>query len=68
MTFMDRWRPLTQDGLLAAVMAVLLSVIVFYTPHAGTLDFAAVLAARSRSSPGDGLPWCRCSSARPACS
>ena len=41
---MDRWRPLAQDGLLAAVMAILLSVIVFYTPHAGALDFAAVLA------------------------
>ncbi|MEV6866872.1 sensor histidine kinase [Streptosporangium subroseum] len=43
MMFMDRWRPLAQDGLLAAVMAILLSVIVFYTPHAGALDFAAVL-------------------------
>ncbi|AWS43844.1 two-component sensor histidine kinase [Streptosporangium sp. 'caverna'] len=44
MMFMDRWRPLAQDGLLAAVMAILLSVIVFYTPNAGALDFAAVLA------------------------
>jgi signal transduction histidine kinase len=42
--FMDRWRPLAQDGLLAAVMAILLSVIVFDTPRAGVLDLAAVLA------------------------
>lgn len=41
---MDRWRPLAQDGLLAAVMALLLSVIVFNTPRAGMLDLAAVLA------------------------
>jgi signal transduction histidine kinase len=44
MSFIDRWRPLAQDGLLAAVMAILVSVIVFYMPRAGALDLAAVLA------------------------
>ncbi|MBC6463249.1 sensor histidine kinase, partial [Actinomadura sp. HBU206391] len=44
MRFMDRSRPLAQDGLLAAGMAVLLSVVVLYTPHAGALDLSAVLA------------------------
>ncbi|WP_031163389.1 sensor histidine kinase [Streptosporangium roseum] len=44
MRFTGRWRPLAQDGLLAAVMAVLLSVVVFNTPRAGALDLAAVLA------------------------
>lgn len=41
---MDRWRPLAQDALLAAAMAILLSVVMFITPRAGTLDLAAVLA------------------------
>lgn len=41
---MDRLGPLAQDGLLAAVMAVLLTVVVSITPGAGVLDFAAVLA------------------------
>ncbi|GAA2444072.1 histidine kinase [Actinomadura vinacea] len=40
---MDRWPPLAQDGLLAAAMAVLLSVVVFVAPHAGALDLAAAL-------------------------
>ncbi|RAY14105.1 sensor histidine kinase [Actinomadura craniellae] len=44
MRFMDRWRPLAQDSLLAVVMAVLLSAIVFNTPRAGALDLAAALA------------------------
>ncbi|MFI7707303.1 sensor histidine kinase [Nonomuraea sp. NPDC049480] len=43
MSYLDRWRPLAMDGLLAAVVAVLLSVIVFDTPRAGALDLAAVL-------------------------
>ncbi|XVQ06248.1 sensor histidine kinase [Spirillospora sp. CA-255316] len=43
MSFMDRW-PLAQDGLLAAGMAVFLSVIVFATPGADALDYAAALA------------------------
>nr|BFE29571.1 histidine kinase [Actinomadura rugatobispora] len=41
---MDRGRPLAQDGLLAAAMAVLLSVIVVNTPGAGALDLAGALA------------------------
>jgi signal transduction histidine kinase len=41
---MDRRGPLTQDGLLAAGMAILLSIVVFVTPHAGVLDLAAALA------------------------
>src|SRR3569833_1149525 len=44
MTSIGRWPPLAQDGLLAAVMAIVLAVIVFSTPHAGALDLAAVLA------------------------
>jgi signal transduction histidine kinase len=44
MTSIGRWSPLAQDGLLAAVMAIVLSVIVFSTPHAGALDLAAALA------------------------
>ncbi|MER5327089.1 sensor histidine kinase [Streptosporangium roseum] len=44
MRFTDRWRPLAQDGLLAAVMAVLLSVVVLNTPRAGVLDLSAALA------------------------
>src|SRR3569833_4385975 len=44
MTSIGRWPPLAQDGLRAAVMAIVLSVIVFSTPHAGALDLAAVLA------------------------
>jgi signal transduction histidine kinase len=44
MRFLDRLRPITQDGLLAAAMAVLLSVIMLYTPDAGAPDFAGVLA------------------------
>jgi signal transduction histidine kinase len=43
MSFIDRW-PLAADGLLAAGMAVFLSVIVFATPGANALDYAAVLA------------------------
>jgi signal transduction histidine kinase len=43
MDFLDR-RPFAVDGLLAAVMAVLLSVVVFETPRGGALDLAAVLA------------------------
>ncbi|GGP82317.1 two-component sensor histidine kinase [Streptosporangium pseudovulgare] len=41
---MEGWRPLAQDGLLAAVMAALLSVVVLGTPGAGAVDLAAVLA------------------------
>src|SRR5688572_653813 len=44
MRFMDRRGPLTEDGLLAGGMSVLLSIIVFVTPHAGALDLAAALA------------------------
>ncbi|WP_329519744.1 sensor histidine kinase [Spirillospora sp. NBC_01491] len=44
MRLMERWRPLAQDGLLAAVLAVLLSVVVSVTPDGGVLDLAAVLA------------------------
>ncbi|MFD0905760.1 sensor histidine kinase [Actinomadura sediminis] len=43
MRFLDRVGPLAQDGLLAAAMAVLLSVFVFAEPRAGALDLAAVL-------------------------
>ncbi len=38
------WRPLAQDGLLAAAMAVLVAVVVCTTPHAGALELAAALA------------------------
>jgi len=44
MSFMDRWRPLAQDGLLAAGMALLVSVVVFTTPHAGAVELVAALA------------------------
>ncbi|GAA0938620.1 sensor histidine kinase [Actinocorallia libanotica] len=43
MSFMG-WRPLAQDGLLAAAMAVLVAVVVCTTPHAGALEIAAALA------------------------
>ncbi|MEV5830179.1 histidine kinase [Spirillospora sp. NPDC052242] len=43
MKFLDRVGPVAQDGLLAAAMAVLLSVFVFAEPRAGALDLAAVL-------------------------
>lgn len=43
MRYLDRVGPLAQDGLLAAAMAVLLSVFVFAEPRAGALDLAAVL-------------------------
>ncbi|WP_026401783.1 sensor histidine kinase [Actinomadura rifamycini] len=43
MRFLDRVGPLAQDGLLAAAMAVLLSVFVFAEPRAGALDLAALL-------------------------
>ncbi|GAA2728481.1 histidine kinase [Actinocorallia aurantiaca] len=41
---MDRWRPLAQDGLLAAGMALLVSVVVFTTPRAGAVELVAALA------------------------
>ncbi|WP_188189132.1 sensor histidine kinase [Nonomuraea sp. SYSU D8015] len=44
MSSLDRWRPLARDGLLAATVAVLLSLAVFESPGAGALDLAAVLA------------------------
>ncbi|MBA9005702.1 sensor histidine kinase [Thermomonospora cellulosilytica] len=44
MRFVDRWRPFAQDVLLAAAMALLLSVFVFNTPGAGAPDLAAALA------------------------
>jgi hypothetical protein len=44
MRFIARLQPLAQDGLLAAGMAVMLTVILLYTPRAGALDFAAALA------------------------
>ncbi|WP_344451695.1 sensor histidine kinase [Actinocorallia aurantiaca] len=44
MSFMDRWRPLAQDGLLAAGMALLVSVVVFTTPRAGAVELVAALA------------------------
>ncbi|GAA3193917.1 sensor histidine kinase [Actinocorallia longicatena] len=43
MSFIDVRRPGTQDGLLAAGMAVLLSVVVAVTPHAGALEHLAAL-------------------------
>ena len=44
MRYLDRLRPLAQDGLLAAVVAVLPSVFVLFTPDADALDLALVLA------------------------
>jgi signal transduction histidine kinase len=44
MRFLDGWRPLAQDGLLAAAMAVLLTVVLLYSPRAGALDLAAGVA------------------------
>ncbi|GAA3429615.1 histidine kinase [Streptosporangium nondiastaticum] len=41
---MEGWRPLAQDGLLAAVMAALLSAVVLGTPGTGAVDLAAALA------------------------
>jgi signal transduction histidine kinase len=39
-----RWRPLAQDAALAAVVAVLLTVVAVSLPDTGPLDYAAVLA------------------------
>ncbi|MEU9023720.1 sensor histidine kinase [Actinomadura sp. NPDC048394] len=44
MRFLDRRRPLAEDGLLAAAMAVLLTVVMLYSPRAGALDVAAGVA------------------------
>ncbi|MEW2352419.1 histidine kinase [Spirillospora sp. NPDC029432] len=44
MKFLGRWRPLAEDGLLAAGLAVLVTAIVVITPGAGALDVAAALA------------------------
>ncbi|WP_030171275.1 sensor histidine kinase [Spirillospora albida] len=44
MSYVDRWRPLVQDGLLAVVMAVLVTAIVAATPGANALDVAGALA------------------------
>ncbi|KAB2384524.1 sensor histidine kinase [Actinomadura montaniterrae] len=44
MRFLDRRRPLAEDGLLAAAMAVLLTVVMLYSPRAGALDLAAGVA------------------------
>ncbi|HEU5027885.1 MAG TPA: histidine kinase [Spirillospora sp.] len=44
MRFLDRRRPLAEDGLLAAAMAVLLTVVMLYSPRAGALDLAAGIA------------------------
>ncbi|NYF43682.1 sensor histidine kinase [Streptosporangium sandarakinum] len=44
MRSVEGWRPLAQDGLLAAVMAALLSVVVLGTPGTGAADLAAALA------------------------
>ena len=41
---MDRWRPLAQDGLLAAVVGALPVAVVLAAPRAGALDLAGVLA------------------------
>jgi signal transduction histidine kinase len=43
MSFLERWRPLAMDGLLGAVVAILLLVVLIDVPQAGALDFAAVL-------------------------
>ncbi|MEU6747922.1 histidine kinase [Spirillospora sp. NPDC046719] len=44
MRFLDARRPLAEDGLLAAAMAVLLTVVMLYSPRAGALDLAAGIA------------------------
>jgi signal transduction histidine kinase len=44
MRFLDGGRPLAEDGLLAAAMAVLLTVVMLYSPHAGAVDLAAAVA------------------------
>jgi signal transduction histidine kinase len=44
MRFLDGRRPLAEDGLLAAAMAVLLTVVMLYSPRAGALDLAAGIA------------------------
>ncbi|MGW0061291.1 sensor histidine kinase [Streptosporangium sandarakinum] len=44
MRSVEGWRPLAQDGLLAAVMAALLSAVVLGTPGTGAVDLAAALA------------------------
>ncbi|MVZ99682.1 sensor histidine kinase [Actinomadura sp. LD22] len=44
MRFLDGRRPLAEDGLLAAAMAVLLTVVMLYSPRAGALDVAAGVA------------------------
>ncbi|MBO2439282.1 sensor histidine kinase [Actinomadura nitritigenes] len=44
MRFLDGRRPLAEDGLLAAAMAVLLTVVMLYSPRAGALDVAAGIA------------------------
>ncbi|MFI7633992.1 sensor histidine kinase [Nonomuraea sp. NPDC049400] len=43
MTSLRGWPPLALDGMLAAVVAVMLSATVLVTPKAGALDLAAVL-------------------------
>ncbi|MGI5321326.1 sensor histidine kinase [Actinomadura nitritigenes] len=44
MRFLDGGRPLAEDGVLAAAMAVLLTVVMLYSPRAGALDVAAGVA------------------------
>jgi signal transduction histidine kinase len=44
MSLLDRSRPDVQDGLLAGMMAAVLSVVVLATPKAGALDLVAALA------------------------
>ncbi|WP_433237227.1 sensor histidine kinase [Actinomadura nitritigenes] len=44
MRFLDGRRPLAEDGLLAAAMAVLLTVVMLYSPRAGALDLVAGIA------------------------
>ncbi|WP_131736268.1 sensor histidine kinase [Actinomadura roseirufa] len=44
MRFLDQRRLLVEDGLLATVKAVVLTVVVLVTPGAGALDLAAALA------------------------
>ncbi|TMR24159.1 sensor histidine kinase [Nonomuraea turkmeniaca] len=45
MSYLDRWPPLARDGMLAVVVAAVLSLAVLTTPGTGALDLAAVLIA-----------------------
>ncbi|MCK2214101.1 histidine kinase [Actinomadura sp. ATCC 31491] len=53
MSYLERWRPIAQDGLLAGVVAVLLAVNAIAARNPTVLDLAAVLAGSL------GLVWWR---------